>query len=201
MRNDTFLIALSPPPCDGVPCISGRRSRSGGSKAMFGIRISITVALVVLLGSAESVGQKKVDKPKDDKELLQGTWKVVASEAGGRQHGARDMLFTFQGEKFFMQDGQRFNEGTFALDARKEPKTIDLTRGEFVKHMQPGIYRFSSDKLTLHLGGGGNYWLRPIEFGTGKVPQKSWSSVQYVLERDPDKSAVPKRAEPKDDGE
>src|SRR5437762_13311404 len=126
MRNDTLFDCTFTSSMRRCPLHLRSRFPLGRSKAMFGIRISITVALVVLLGSAESVGQKKVDKPKDDKELLQGTWKVVASEAGGRQYGAQKMLFTFQGDKFFTREGESFTEGTFALDLRNEPKTIDL---------------------------------------------------------------------------
>ena len=69
------------------------------------------------------------DDAKKDKEQLQGSWRPVAAEQGGKaQDDAKDHLLTFDGDTFTVKRGDRLLlKGTFTLDPSRSPKAIDLT--------------------------------------------------------------------------
>ncbi len=125
-------------------------------------------ATVVLLSPSPAA-----DDAKKDQEALQGTWKPVSSEQGGKDQGdeAKQHTLTFEKDTFTVKRGdQVLLKGTFKLDPSKKPKAIDMTvtegRGEDAKGKElHGIYELTKDGLkwcTCQPGGTD----RPKEFST-----------------------------------
>lgn len=110
----------------------------------------------VLLGGlilALSVPALADDKKDVPKELVpfQGSWKVVEASRGG-QAAPKDELeklsFAFEGEKLLVTERGKTETGSFVIDSKKDPATIDLIgpKGEKIA----GIYKFDKDgKLTM----------------------------------------------------
>src|SRR5262252_4202232 len=70
------------------------------------------------------------DDAKKDQEALQGTWKPVSSEQGGKDQGdeAKEHTLIFEKDTFTVKRGdQVLLKGTFKLDPSKKPKAIDMT--------------------------------------------------------------------------
>ena len=89
------------------------------------------------------------DAVKDELAKLQGTWKVVSVEAGGK-----DVLKDVKlGEITFKEGGAVEGLGpdiTVKLDPTRKPKEIDLIRGKDGKPWM-GIYALDGDTLKLSL--------------------------------------------------
>src|SRR5688500_14707927 len=73
------------------------------------------------------------DKDKKDvpKELapFQGKWKVVEATQGGTpapKEALEKLSFAFEGEKLTVTEGDKPETGSFSVDPKKEPATIDL---------------------------------------------------------------------------
>src|SRR5205085_11572527 len=68
------------------------------------------------------------DDAKKDKERLQGSWRPVSGEQGGKaQENAKEHLLTFDGDTFTIKRGdQLFVKGTFTLDPSRTPKAITM---------------------------------------------------------------------------
>src|SRR5947209_18483886 len=70
------------------------------------------------------------DDAKKDQQALQGTWRPVSSERGGKAEGeeAKEHTLTFEKDTFTVKRGdQVMIKGTFTVDPAKKPKTIDMT--------------------------------------------------------------------------
>ena len=107
------------------------------------------ILVVLLLGP---------DAPKDDakkdKENLQGTWKAVTVEAGGKvQDEAEEHRLIFSGDEFSIKKGEEtMIKGKFKIDPSKKPKEIDM---EFIEAKREnlkgktalGIYELDGDTL------------------------------------------------------
>ena len=128
-----------------------------------------TVLLVGLLLGAEG----KTDDAKKDQEALQGAWKVVSSEAGGKGQTEqfKDHLLVFEGDTFALKKGNDVGlKGTFKLDPSEKPRAIDMTIAEGGQEgdkgkVLHGIYELSKGTLkwcTAEPGGTD----RPKEFST-----------------------------------
>jgi uncharacterized protein (TIGR03067 family) len=86
-------------------------------------------ALAVVLFLSLSPAADK-DDAKRDQEALQGAWKIVSSENGGkdRTEEAKDHLIVFEGDNFALKKGDEVGlKGTFKLDPSKKPRAIDMT--------------------------------------------------------------------------
>jgi uncharacterized protein (TIGR03067 family) len=116
---------------------------------------------------------KTDDAAKKDKEALQGAWRPVSSEAGGKDQTeeAKDHTLVFEGDTFAVKKGDEVRvKGTFKLDPTKKPRTIDMTvtearRGEDKGKELHGIYELDKGTLkwcTAEPGGTD----RPKEFST-----------------------------------
>jgi uncharacterized protein (TIGR03067 family) len=111
----------------------------------------LTVLVVGLLLAAED---KKGDAKKDQ-EALQGTWRAVSSEQGGKDQGeeAKEHTLIFDKDTFTVKRGdQVIVKGTFKLDPSKKPRAIDMTvteggRDDDKGKEAHGIYEL--DKGTL----------------------------------------------------
>ena len=117
------------------------------------------------------------DAPKDDaqkdQEALQGTWRPVSSEQGGKDQTdeAKDHTLTFEKDTFTVKKGDEVRiKGTFKVDPSKKPKTIDMTITEGRKEQDNGkelhgIYELTKDGLKWCTGEPGETD-RPTEFAT-----------------------------------
>src|SRR5262249_21872569 len=111
----------------------------------------------------------KDDKPKDDKEAILGTWKVVTQEQQGQKEDQQDIRLTFSGDEFSItKSDQVIYKGTFKIDSPKKPKAIDMTITEAAKQRPVdktglGIYARDGDKLKWCVNEPGEPE-RPTEF-------------------------------------
>jgi uncharacterized protein (TIGR03067 family) len=112
------------------------------------------------------------DDTKKDREQLQGTWRAVSSEQGGKaQKNAKEHLLIFDGDTFTLKSGdQVFAKGTFTLDPAQSPKAIDMTITEGLREQDKGkqvhgIYELGKDTLKWCTANPGDRD-RPAEFAT-----------------------------------
>jgi uncharacterized protein (TIGR03067 family) len=116
---------------------------------------------------------KKDDAVQKDKEALQGAWRPVSAEQGGKDHteGAKEHLLVFEKDTFTVKKGDEvIIKGTFQLDPSQKPKAIDMTITEAKKDGDTGkevhgIYELDKGTLrwcTAEPGGTD----RPKEFAT-----------------------------------
>jgi len=93
-----------------------------------------------------------------DKEKLQGTWTLTSIAYDGKAiplPAGKTVTLTFTGDKVaFKEDGDKAaQDGTFKLDASKNPKHIDLNKGGAAKEDDKAIYSLDGDMLKICLGG------------------------------------------------
>jgi uncharacterized protein (TIGR03067 family) len=129
--------------------------------------------LTVLVVGLILAGDSPKDDAKKDQEALQGTWKAVSSEQGGKDQGdeAKEHTLIFEKDTFTVKRGdQVMVKGTFKLDASKKPKAIDMTvtegrRDDDKGKELHGIYELTKDglKWCTSMPGGTD---RPKEFST-----------------------------------
>jgi uncharacterized protein (TIGR03067 family) len=127
------------------------------------LKYALTLLVVGLLVAADA---------KKDQEAIQGTWKVVSGERGGKpQEQAKEHTMTFDKDTFTVKRGDELVvKGTFKLDSSKTPKTIDMKilegRNEQDKDKEVrGIYELSKDGLKWCAAEPGSDD-RPKEFAT-----------------------------------
>jgi uncharacterized protein (TIGR03067 family) len=133
------------------------------------------IAMVLVAGLLLAADTKK-DDAKKDIEALQGTWRPVTSEKGGKEQNdeAKEHTLTFEKDTFTVKKGDEVRiKGTFKLDPSKTPKAIDMTvtegrRDEDKGKELHGIYELGKDTLkwcTSEPGGKE----RPKEFATKEL--------------------------------
>jgi uncharacterized protein (TIGR03067 family) len=106
----------------------------------------ISAILVV----AVAVAAVQEDVPKKDVAKLQGTWKVVALEAGGKkapEESFKEKRFLIKGDKISLS-GNSENLRPYRLDAAAKPRAIDIP-GDVEKEFSKAIYEVNGDKLKL----------------------------------------------------
>jgi uncharacterized protein (TIGR03067 family) len=137
----------------------------------------VFVMVTPLLLSADDM-----DEVSKELKALEGKWKAVAMEAGGKplpKDGVPDFTFTVGADgKSTAKTPQREDQTTITVDPKKAPRTID-NRHETGAHKgktQYGIYKLEGDRWTvcMSLPGGD----RPTDFAT-----KGTSHVVFVFER------------------
>jgi uncharacterized protein (TIGR03067 family) len=111
--------------------------------------------------------------PRRIRRPCKGAWKVVSSEAGGKDQTEefKDHLLVFEGDTFALKKGDAIGlKGTFKLDPSEKPRAIDMTiteggrEGDKGKVLH-GIYELGRGTLkwcTSDPGGTD----RPKEFST-----------------------------------
>jgi uncharacterized protein (TIGR03067 family) len=136
-----------------------------------GSQISLGLIVALLLAA---------DAPKDgatkqDKEKIQGVWKVVSVEFGGKpdKDGEGD-TWTFKGDECATKstDGVKVPR-TYKLDATKKPKSFELS-GEVVN--MAGIYSLEGDELKVCLG--------PSDKPPSEFSSKGEKHILIVLKRE-----------------
>jgi uncharacterized protein (TIGR03067 family) len=106
----------------------------------------VVITTVVLVPACGGRGQD--EQSRKDHAALQGEWEIVSAESNGEApppgllDGAK---FAFAGAKLTLLG----KEGTFELDASKNPRQIDFIRGN---RRQIGIYELDGDNLKLCVG-------------------------------------------------
>ncbi len=110
------------------------------------VLLAVPLLAVALSASADD----KKDVPKD-LVPFQGMWQAVAGKKGGEDAPKADLerlKMKFEGDKLTIIEGKRENTGGYTVNAKADPKEIDLTspKNEIIL----GIYKFDKDgKLTI----------------------------------------------------
>jgi|SRR5579864_81701 len=133
----------------------------------------VVVGLVSTTAVWGEEAQKKEATLKEELKRLEGTWRVIAVELGGKEIDRNEIspnnLLIFSGTKCSTVTGKRTIEGTFTIDPSKSPKWIDVTRTSD-KVTWPGIYELKDDTIKVFLGTPGGQ--RPTEFKTREGTQQ-----------------------------
>ena len=142
-------------------------------------------ALFLVTGLAVAADDKPEAVAKELKKL-QGDWKALKSEDGGREAtGGNDIIIEKDKMQLKIGDQVKFT-GTITIDPLADPKTIDLkyTDGPGVKDMsQLGIYRWDGEKLEICWSPVGND-TRPKKFTTKAVAGKGFQYRQFEKIKD-----------------
>src|SRR5260370_41170829 len=103
----------------------------------------MVIPLVALLLAA---GAPKDGMVQQELKKLQGTWKVIRFEAGGRDQTAK-------GPKQIVIKGDELHglapNVKFRIDPAKKPKTLDLIDQGDAKRIFPLLYELNDDKLKI----------------------------------------------------
>jgi uncharacterized protein (TIGR03067 family) len=112
----------------------------------------VAVALLLLVGIAAAVGDAKQDKVKQETKLLEGTWKITAAEAGGRnvepeKLGVEQVIFA--GDRVLLKrQGKEVGNYAYTVDPAKKPKQMNWLEGKD-RVAVPLIYEVDGDDLKL----------------------------------------------------
>jgi len=131
---------------------------------------ALLLACLVLAAAPRTARCEDQPAAKADKDAIQGTWKLVSAEHGGKidkPEGADALKIRFEGGQSYQVKGEeKVDPAEFKLDSDKSPKQIDLTPGtgpDKGKTMK-GIYELNGDKLKLCIAGDD----RPADFKAEK---------------------------------
>ena len=127
-------------------------------------------AAILFALACTTTAQQPDAKKKTDLEHIQGEWRIVGLESGGKtdKGSYKGNTFTFRRDKKGGNAAslqERFYEPVdfnFSLDPAKTPKEINLTTTKGVAKAL-GIYKLDGDDLTICMSLGGS---RPGEFAT-----------------------------------
>lgn len=143
------------------------------------MRIAKTILLLSAIGLIAADETKK-----DDSETFKGNWSIRSITIDGRA-APEDLVKNFRchfDEKTYNDTvaNEVIEEGSYAIDASKTPKTIDfdIKKGRKEGKRQLGIYKIEGDKITLVMTQAGSTE-RPKSFKT----ESGDSLVEVVLER------------------
>jgi RNA polymerase sigma factor (sigma-70 family) len=109
-------------------------------------------------------------KPKDDRELLEGTWEMVKAIRAGKELPPRkvDRVFLFTRGYILQKRDQGFSPDvlTYHLDPTQKPRAVTLERADRPgDRTHLGIYRLEGDTWTVCVSTGRNAE-RPTEFAS-----------------------------------
>jgi uncharacterized protein (TIGR03067 family) len=127
------------------------------------------LAITVLAGVVEAA-----EKADADLEKIQGSWKLTSLEIDGKTIPASEGggVFVFgKGNKLVRKQKDKADkEGTFKIDASKDPKELDLIgpKGEEKETMRT-IYQLDGDTLKLAFSAEGPKGGRPTAFDSKKA--------------------------------
>jgi uncharacterized protein (TIGR03067 family) len=149
--------------------------------------ISFSALAMSLVCLASTLGRDTPEKSEEvGKELkrLEGTWRTVAVELGGKEMNRDDIgphnLLVFSGNKCTLVSGpnnERKIEYTFTIDPTKKPKWMNTTRTSDKLYLL-GIYELKGNTLKIfECGSGGK---RPTEFKTKEGTREVIHTLQRV---------------------
>ncbi|HEV3237824.1 MAG TPA: TIGR03067 domain-containing protein [Gemmataceae bacterium] len=130
-----------------------------------------------------AAGADKDDKAKEDKQKLQGTWKLISFEVAGKgdddtKDENRELVI--DGDKITVKnEGKEVEQESFVLDPTKKPKNIEVTTltGDDKNKKRLGIYELDGDNLKICIDEKGE--ARPAEFKT----KEGGSQILVTLKR------------------
>jgi RNA polymerase sigma-70 factor (ECF subfamily) len=111
--------------------------------------------LLVLLAVLPAAPAPETDAARQDREKMQGTWKAVSVESGGKKkpdEAIKNWKLTIDGSRMTARDGDELlEESTFTLDAGKKPRAIEIryTAGPDKGKKLTGIYLLEKDTLKI----------------------------------------------------
>jgi RNA polymerase sigma factor (sigma-70 family) len=114
--------------------------------------------LGVWLRAREPAAEKKADKPRTDREQIQGTWKVVSGKFNGQDppdeeaRRIKAATWEFTADKIIVKTGGEARESTYKLDPTAKPRQIDVAypgKGAEKGETIPAIYSLEGDTLTI----------------------------------------------------
>lgn len=135
-----------------------------------------------MIGSLFAANAQSSDASKD-LEALQGTWRLVSGEIGGRKMTAEELSqakLVFKGDRYTVRRGSGPTvTGTAKLNSTKNSKTIDITDddGPYKGKTLLGIYAVKGDELKECFAPPGE--ARPAKFAT----QAGTSQFLHVWKR------------------
>ena len=108
-------------------------------------------------------------KAKDDGKKMQGSWRPVAAELGGKpfpDEVLKTMKLVLTDGKYTVTVGEQTDEGTVKLNPAKEPRAMDIegTKGPNQGKTIPAIYELTDTTLRICYDLSGK--ARPKEFKT-----------------------------------
>jgi RNA polymerase sigma factor (sigma-70 family) len=101
------------------------------------------------------------DKPKEDKEAIRGTWRVIAMEMGGKEAPDNDETkqmksakWVFAAEKITVQmKGEAAHTSTYTLNSTTKPKELDVKPEDGPENekdkLMPTVYSLEGDVLKI----------------------------------------------------
>jgi RNA polymerase sigma factor (sigma-70 family) len=175
----TLLISTASQAAGGASSVQAAVLAEGVLKAMFVTKLKIAVVVLltftvagfaagVLARQAKTPVVAVADKPKTDRDHLQGTWVPVSVEEAGKkvpqkEIEAKNFEMVVKGDRMTLPIKDDSKEVRYKLDPSKDPKQIDLhlEKGKTGK----GIYSLKGDTLRLCVekDPDGD---RPAKFGT-----------------------------------
>jgi RNA polymerase sigma factor (sigma-70 family) len=144
---------------------ANRNAKQGDTPVWVGKATTKEVEFEIVAADREQ-GKPAEDAAKDDLKTLQGTWRLVAGEQGGKklppENLGRNTHWVFSGTTGTYTSGLRVMSGTILLDPTRDPKWIDVVIGkDFVLR---GLYELKGDRLRIFLAPNGTD--RPTELKT-----------------------------------
>src|SRR5262245_39667172 len=107
----------------------------------------------LLLGVAITVGAPIGKDPKKDSPSIVGEWAAEGATSRGRPDNpppGTTWTFTADGKSVLRIGAkEESREGTYKLDAKKDPAEIDITPGIKKDGTMQGIYKVEGDTLTV----------------------------------------------------
>jgi RNA polymerase sigma factor (sigma-70 family) len=172
-----------------------------GVGAVIGVRAQKALAAGPPNASKTPPG-KEADKPRTDKDLLQGTWEFVSLTQGGQTLQREDFgdknapikAITFIGDRWVgvvvnTGSGKEVEfKGDFKLDPSRKPKEIDLIQEEADPRPTPSLYELDGDSLRLCFPG------RPGQERPSRLESKEGESCLLVTY----KRVAPKQEQKRD---
>lgn len=135
----------------------------------FGFTFVGALAILTLINATVKADDAKNAAIKNDRKLIEGTWRVTALEMNGNKSKEEDAKkFTVvngnDGTWILRSDGNEIMNGTSTIDPTKKPKTIDftLTKGKDKGKLFLGIYELGKKTRKLCFAPAGKD--RPREF-------------------------------------
>jgi uncharacterized protein (TIGR03067 family) len=127
-------------------------------------------ALLALAAGALGTAVEPRGEAARDLKSLQGTWKLVAGEVGGKKLTANQLkqaTLVYKGDQYTVRRGTgRRVAGKAKIDPGKDPRAIDLTDadGPYKGKVLLGIYALKDDELMECFAPPGK--ARPTRFAT-----------------------------------
>lgn len=127
--------------------------------------------LFTAIGVTASANEAKGDAVKDDRKLIEGTWRIVALEINGNKASEEDarklsVVNGSDGTWSLRSEGNEISKGTSTIDPKKKTKNIDFkpTEGGGKDNLYLGIYELDEKTRKLCFAPPGKD--RPTEFSS-----------------------------------